>query len=176
MNHNNMRFNVGYLLEAAPGTHSDIEVNFPQIKIEDVHLKNLDGKFRATRTGEGIFFNGRFETLTATECVRCLTETYYPTEMVMEELFYYPASTAPPGEYVITRDGNADLGPLLRELSVLALPLQPLCQTDCEGLCLECGQNLNEADCDCDKNPIDPRFAVLQNFVAEEGDTEPEEG
>lgn len=176
MNHNHMRFNVGYLLESAPGTHSDIEVNFPQIKIGDVHFKNLDGTFRATRTGEGIFFNGRFETLTAAECSRCLTESFIPTEMIMEELFYHPASTAPPGEYVITGDGNADLGPLLRELSVLALPLNPLCKKDCQGLCIECGQNLNEAECDCDKDKIDPRFAVLQNFVSGEGEGEPEEG
>lgn len=175
MNHNHMRFNVGYLLESAPGTYSDIEVNFPHLRVDDVQFKDLDGRFRATRTGEGIFFNGKFETLTAVECVRCLTETFFPTEMIMEELFYYPASAAPPGEYVITPDGNADLGPLLRELSVLSLPVQPLCRSDCAGLCPECGQNLNEAVCDCHQDDIDPRFAVLQKLISGEGKPDTEE-
>ncbi|MDJ0755524.1 MAG: DUF177 domain-containing protein [Ardenticatenaceae bacterium] len=160
-----MRFNVGYLLESPPGTKSDIEVEFPRLRVDEFNFKELTGKFRATRTGEGIFFEGRFETLTAVDCVRCLTETFFPTEMIMEELFYYPASTAPPGEYVVDRDGDADLGPLLRELSVLALPMQPLCRPDCQGLCPECGENLNERACACKRDEIDPRLAVLQQLI-----------
>ena len=32
---------------------------------------------------------------------------------------------------------------------LLELPLLPLCQDDCQGLCPTCGQNLNEGPCGC---------------------------
>ena len=42
-----------------------------------------------------------------------------------------------------------DLGELMREQFVLALPMKPLCREACKGLCPQCGTNLNKATCDC---------------------------
>ena len=50
--------------------------------------------------------------------------------------------------YPIT-DNQIDLLPGLREHLILATPLQPLCQENCEGLCQVCGANLNEGVCEC---------------------------
>ncbi|SHN56296.1 YceD family protein [Desulfovibrio litoralis] len=47
---------------------------------------------------------------------------------------------------------------------VLSLPVKPLCNTRCKGLCSECGQNLNEATCECKSEIQDPRLAALQNL------------
>lgn len=32
---------------------------------------------------------------------------------------------------------------------ILEYPLKPLCQPECKGLCMICGQNLNERKCEC---------------------------
>lgn len=58
---------------------------------------------------------------------------------------------------------NIDLEPLFREQFVLAIPYAPLCQPDCQGLCSQCGTDLNKAKCTCEK-PIDPRLSVLKSL------------
>ncbi len=45
---------------------------------------------------------------------------------------------------------------------MLALPMRPLCQDGCKGICPECGQNLNEKTCACAKDEGDPRLAALR--------------
>ena len=36
-----------------------------------------------------------------------------------------------------------DLAPMVREVIVLDAPMSPLCRDDCQGLCPECGVDLN---------------------------------
>jgi uncharacterized protein len=36
-----------------------------------------------------------------------------------------------------------------------------ICAEDCRGLCPRCGANLNETDCNCEKD-VDPRLASLK--------------
>ncbi|MFH1398202.1 MAG: DUF177 domain-containing protein [Candidatus Omnitrophota bacterium] len=44
-----------------------------------------------------------------------------------------------------------DLDQDIREEIILEYPINPLCKTDCLGLCPQCGQNLNEEECNCRK-------------------------
>ena len=57
-------------------------------------------------------------------------------------------------EYVIGGD-FLDLEPIVHDASILELPLAPLCQDDCRGLCPECGVNRNHESCSCEAP--DPR-------------------
>jgi uncharacterized protein len=161
----NLRFNLGYLIDAASGTSSDIEFDYPQMVIDDIKFTPLNGRFRATRTGEGVLVQGEFYTEIPAECVRCLEDYTQPIKTDTAELFYYPPSLAPEGEFILGEDGFIDLGPLVRELSLLEMPMQPICKTDCKGLCPECGQNLNEGSCDCVVDDIDPRMAALKALL-----------
>ena len=62
-------------------------------------------------------------------------------------------------------DGHTlNLEPTLREQILLALPLDALCGESCRGLCPNCGQNLNEATCDCHADMADPRWAKLREL------------
>jgi uncharacterized protein len=160
-----LRFNFGYLLEAGSGTRSQIEIDYPRIELEDILLEPLQGNFEVVRTSEGILLRGTFNSSLKTTCSRCLDEYTQPLTAEVSDIFYYPAYVAPPGGLVVHDDGNADLGPLVREVSLLALPMKPLCREDCLGLCLECGQNLNLGSCDCVKDDIDPRLAALQQLL-----------
>ncbi len=60
------------------------------------------------------------------------------------------------------RDDQIDLNELLREQFYLALPMKPLCQDGCRGLCPQCGTNLNGAGCQCSPGWEDPRLAPLR--------------
>lgn len=66
-------------------------------------------------------------------------------------------------------EDEIDLGQLIWEVLITALPGAVLCSPDCKGLCPQCGANLNKAPCGCKKESRDPRFDVLKNFMADNG-------
>ena len=45
------------------------------------------------------------------------------------------------------------------------LPLQILCDEDCQGLCPVCGTDLNHTSCGCDKTNIDPRMEQFRDLL-----------
>ena len=157
-----LKINVGFLLSESAGQSRDNEFDIPDaLRVaEDLMLDYLHGTLKLSRTSRGILVQGALEAGTHLECARCLEETPVPIDLEVEELFVYPAS--PEAEFVVTEDCNLDLAPLLRAETFLNLPVHVLCRPTCAGLCLECGANLNEGPCDCDKTPIDPRLAALQ--------------
>jgi uncharacterized protein len=161
-----LRFNFGFLLEATLGTSRTVELNYPSIRVaEDLTLAPLQGEFTATRTSNGVYLGGTLHSALSVECVRCLDDVTIPIAFRIDDLFYYPPSSAPEGEYTIGENGFIDLAPLIRELSLLESPMHPLCRPDCQGLCMQCGQNLNEGDCGCEEDDIDPRLASLKRLL-----------
>ena len=69
-------------------------------------------------------------------------------------------------DYAIIEDGFLDMDEPLYEQIEMEFPIRFLCKDDCRGLCHKCGKNLNEGECDCDHNEIDPRLAPLQEILA----------
>ncbi len=57
---------------------------------------------------------------------------------------------------------SIDLWPFVREQILLAAPPSPLCSEGCKGLCPECGQDLNLADCGHRQVVTDPRWEALK--------------
>ncbi len=57
-----------------------------------------------------------------------------------------------------------NLSSLCWEEFMLSLPMRPLCQSNCKGLCANCGANLNELTCKCGEEQGDPRLAVLRTL------------
>ena len=55
----------------------------------------------------------------------------------------------------------------LAEVISLALPVQPLCGPDCEGLCAHCGADLNRVGCDCADETVKSPFAALGTLLEE---------
>jgi uncharacterized protein len=60
-----------------------------------------------------------------------------------------------------------DLMELLREQFYLVLPMKPLCQEHCKGLCAQCGVNLNNETCQCSHQWEDPRLAGLKALITD---------
>jgi uncharacterized protein len=71
-----------------------------------------------------------------------------------------------PDDEELYLDGDLlDLEPVLRDAVVLALPMSPLCQEDCPGLCVECGVPLATAGPGHRHDgPLDPRWGALSKF------------
>ena len=163
-----LRFNFGFLLEARIGTSRVTELDYPSVAAGDLTLTPLQGSFQATRTSEGVYLHGNLQAAVPATCMRCLQATQQWVTLELDEMIYYPPQEAPEDSYVIYDTGWIDLSPLFRELALLDMPIRPICGKDCQGLCVICGQNLNEADCGCENEDVDPRLAVLRQLLDDE--------
>ncbi len=70
--------------------------------------------------------------------------------------------------YVMIRDGKLDVDEPLREELLVSFPMRLLCDEDCLGLCPKCGRPKREGDCGCPEKEIDPRLAILKNWLDKE--------
>ncbi len=93
-------------------------------------------------------------------CRRCLAPVGGELRAEVREIF---EDEPVDGETYPLRHETVDLGLLAREAIVLELPVAPLCNEDCLGLCPGCGADLNEAACSCAPS-TDPRWAVLDQL------------
>ena len=106
-------------------------------------------------------------------CSRCL-ETFALPVATEFDLRYVPRiENVGEGEKEVEEDDLAtafysddqiDLGHLIVEQLQLSVPMKPLCDKACKGLCAQCGTNLNIDSCDCSPTWEDPRLAVLKKL------------
>lgn len=145
--------------EAAP---ADLGVDL--IKVPEGAPLSLD--LRMESVSEGVLVTGYVDAEATGECGRCLDPVALPLHVNLMELFAYPGSateeTTDEDEIARLDSERADLEPAIRNAIVLALPLTPLCDPDCAGLCSGCGERLDDLPEDHAHEQIDPRWAALQ--------------
>ncbi len=66
--------------------------------------------------------------------------------------------------YLPLEADKIDISKDVRDYSLLAIPMKKLCSEDCKGLCAKCGKDLNEGNCNCGSEEIDPRWLPLQEL------------
>ena len=121
------------------------------------------------RSGQELFFQGSLSGSVEGICSRCLKRYALP----LEKEFNLVLLPAPMGSKSreLNRDDmglsfysaeEIDLSPLVREQVLLALPIRPLCDDQCRGLCASCGADLNQEPCRCAPSERDPRMAVFR--------------
>lgn len=104
-------------------------------------------------------------------CSRCLDPTKEHFVIPFHERFKPAAAMAETGaeeEITPVDEDKVELDPFLEETMMLSLPFIPLCDEDCKGLCQTCGADLNEGNCGCSKERIDPRLAALQDLFKDQ--------
>lgn len=120
--------------------------------------------------GDRIFqASGQIEVVATGSCSRCLTQTQVRFAVDFSLKFSDVLSESDEEEDILTFNGDEiDLNPQIINEIILNWPGQILCKTDCRGLCPMCGANLNITVCKCKTEKIDPRFAVLKQFIKSE--------
>ena len=115
----------------------------------------------------GIQVRGELEARVRLTCRRCLAER--------EESFVVPLDfrlepdlepgAEDEGIFALRPEADVvDIGPIVREELLLAMPEFPQCRPDCRGLCPSCGVDLNEATCECSSSEPDPRWETLRKL------------
>jgi uncharacterized protein len=135
----------------------------------------VDIDVRLEAVMEGVLVTGTATVELGGECARCLEPIEDSLTVDLQELYVYDddqhSSGSPRGgdeddDVSRLEDDLLDLEPLLRDAVVLALPYQPLCRDDCPGLCAECGARLEDDPEHGHDEPVDPRWAALQQLQA----------
>jgi uncharacterized protein len=154
-------------LPARPGWGVEM-IGVPEGAPVDLHL-------RLESVMEGVLVSGTVDVPVTGQCARCLDPVEDTLELDVQELYAYEGSTteATSGEDEVRRiEGDTlDLAPLVRDTVVLTLPLSPTCTPDCAGLCVDCGERLDDLPADHSHEVIDPRFAGLAARFADLNDS-----
>ncbi|MGW8250286.1 MAG: YceD family protein [Anaerolineales bacterium] len=169
-NYNNpFRLNVGFLIHQPVGSSRDFIFEVPNVNLDpDLELEDLTGSARVTRAAQGLLVHVKLQALLHTECVRCLSEFRQPLSTDFTELYAFSRKSITDSELILPEDAHINLRPLIREYMLLDIPIKPLCSPDCKGLCLICGENLNEGVHDHSPEPIDPRLSILKSLLDEQ--------
>jgi uncharacterized protein len=100
----------------------------------------------------------------AADCGRCLEPVSDRLDVDIQELFAYEPADADDEQPLLTGD-FIDIEPLVRDAVVLGLPLNPVCDDDCAGLCATCGARLDDVEPDHAHDDLDPRWDALSQLT-----------
>lgn len=159
------RINVGFIIHEDVGYSHKIPFELEKAKLEDLELQNLVGEVTIDRTPQGLVVQGTFSGDTKLECVRCLKEFKDSLEWNFTELYAFTKKSVSESELLVPDDAHLDLAPLVREYALLEIPINPLHDPGCKGLCIECGQDLNLKDCGHSQDKDDSPFAALKKLL-----------
>jgi len=166
-------------LEGGRGTFAHVyqpdELNPLDDRVTLIGTAEVNGTVR--RAGIEVFVDGRVEARAQVECDRCLKPVELPVsaDFALEYItgaVYESSSTAALSEEqlsVAVFDGETiDVDEIVKEQILLAVPVRTLCREECQGICPECGNDLNTGQCNCSADEVDPRWAALKSLKNED--------
>lgn len=137
----------------------------------------LTVKLRIIPTAEMFQVEGHIRGTASLTCSRCLVPADTPLSTTFRLSFTRTISgndMDDPSEthelqaeelgVVLFEGDTIEFRDVLQEQVIMAIPMQPLCRADCQGLCARCGTNLNDGPCDCTGEDVDPRLAILKTL------------
>ena len=128
----------------------------------------VDARLDVSRTTTGYALRLRYEAELMGPCVRCLEPARSELSVDAREVDQTGARDEELRSPYVS-EGRLDLDRWAHDAMVLGLPSQPLCRSDCAGLCAVCGQSLNDADPEEHRHGGggDPRMAKLRDLNLE---------
>jgi uncharacterized protein len=139
-------------------------------------LSPVRADLRIEKAGPEVFVRGDIRAGVELQCSRCLKKfpkdittrlnvVYHPVEELRgEDKHEIKQDELDMGFY---KGDELDIGDLVAEQIILAVPMKPLCSESCKGLCPHCGADLNIGACSCAGKEPDQRFAMLKKILDE---------
>lgn len=124
----------------------------------DATIKNVHG---------ALVLKGSISALLQGKCSRCLKDVEISIEVDLDCTLVNGLDESQEEDVYIYEDDTLNIQEFIKAYVALELPLQLLCKDDCEGLCHDCGKDLNLGECTCDEDtkPIDPRMEALKKLL-----------
>jgi uncharacterized protein len=134
---------------------------------------DVDATIKLRVSGQLVRVQGHIDTVLSLQCCRCLESFSYPFTSQIDVTLFPETDRVQDEEIELEGEDlkaslfsgeEVDLSGLIREQIILGIPLKPLCRETCKGLCPQCGANLNEGSCGCEKETRTSAFDVLRNL------------
>ena len=132
--------NVAQLLKEPVGSTQSYDIGGV---IDEEVEGSVEGRAKLIHTSQGVLVQCRLTAEVKLVCSRCLDTFLVPVSFTAEEEFV-PVSDVPgdlalssPGqseEFIIGDKNILDLSELIRQYTLLSLPMKPLCRPDCPGI------------------------------------------
>jgi uncharacterized protein len=97
--------------------------------------------------------------------VRCLKSFNQYLKWQLTELYSFPEKADADAELILPEDLYLDLRPVFRDYALLEIPMNPICKTDCKGLCPVCGEDFNLRDCGHRPDAESSPFSNLKDML-----------
>ncbi|MCK8823957.1 YceD family protein [Fuchsiella alkaliacetigena] len=139
----------------------EAEINPLDIKIIDREIeitKPINLKLHVINAEDEFLISGDISLEFNVACSRCLKRFDLPLVIEINEEVSKDRVEA-------ARNSIIDISKEVRDNIMVAIPMNPVCDQNCAGLCPGCGLNLNEDDCDCFMHTVDPRLAKLEELL-----------
>ena len=148
------------------GVHKySFDESIKEINLEEPFLGKFKAEIELSKIHNQIIMAADFGANAHFECDRCLND--YNEEIKGSFKIVYFLGSKPEGEekdnlvYLPVTADRIEIGKDLRDFALLSIPMKMICREDCKGLCSNCGKDLNEGDCNCDKSKTDSRWLPL---------------
>lgn len=160
------------------GLHREYELSGPFVAAAlegtevDAAASTVHAQVELYRTGPEVLVRGSLDGELQTVCSRCAGVASVELNGPIEVLFLPRGTEAEAADddddleqpdVAYYDEDKIELAETLREELLLALPIAPLCNEDCKGLCGHCGKDLNDGPCECPKESRDDRWSTLRN-------------
>lgn len=156
------------------GLHLRYKENPEQLSVSGYVKKDVEIDAHIIKNADAISIDGSIEAELTMECSRCLKAFTFAINPHFS-VNYIPALEGSDEDELELNKADMEIGfykgdsfeidDLIKEQIVLSIPMKPLCNLSCKGICPVCGQNLNIKECNCGQGNINPQFAVLKNLL-----------
>jgi len=164
-----IRLDISSLAEGH--SHQDLEEDASELDIV------LDGgrlvspvalSLEIDKSGDDILLAGRATVAVRLECARCLEEYAFALEAPFQAMVVVGDQAEDTGREGVLRVPSGakyvDLTDEIRSELLVRVPVKPLCDEGCRGLCPTCGTNLNRDTCSCTTGRSDSRWDALKHL------------
>jgi uncharacterized protein len=170
---NDTVLNVAQLLKDHVGSKRLYALKLDSLPLDEtMTARDVTAQLKLTRIADGILVTGSLAGWTRMECVRCLEE--FDTEFSGDvEAEFRPTIDIASGMLIDAEDDGEtfeiddnhllDLAEMLRQVSILTLPIRPVCGDDCPGFTSE----FRGGDEPPSDEAGDERLAVLERLLDE---------
>jgi uncharacterized protein len=161
-------------LALAPGAHhqEQLEITLRPYKQGGFDYRTATGdagaKLDVTAMNQGWALRLRLAARLTGPCSRCLEDAHVDVDVDAREVHDpFQDDEELVSEFVDGETDDVDVTGWAADAIGVQFPTRVLCTEHCKGLCAQCGQNLNEANCDCTVEEGDPRWAALADLRLE---------
>jgi uncharacterized protein len=137
-----VQINVSQLLKESIGSSREYKISETIDAVDDNIVIPVKGEVKLIRTNRSILVQGKLYVSVEATCSRCLDVFSCPLELNIAEEFFplldmgsgYPLPSPEESDsFTIDEHQILDLTEAIRQYTLLAIPMKPLCREDCTG-------------------------------------------